>query len=86
MDVPSATAARDLLRDHRGAGAAILLVSEDLDELFELSDRLIVMHQGSIVGTFKPEDTNPHAVGILMTGAGSGHPNGQSTGAGVSNG
>ena len=70
MDVPSAVAARDLLREHRAAGAAILLVSEDLDELFEMSDRLIVMHHGEIVGTFRPEETTPHSVGILMTGAG----------------
>jgi simple sugar transport system ATP-binding protein len=70
MDVPSAVAARDLLREHRATGAAILLVSEDLDELFEMSDRLVVMHHGQIVGTFPPAETTPHAVGILMTGAG----------------
>ena len=70
MDVPSANAARELLRVHRANGAAILLVSEDLDELFGLSDRLVVMHRGRIVGTFRPDETNAHAVGILMTGAG----------------
>ena len=69
MDVPSAEAARVVLRARRAAGAAILLVSEDLDELFDLSDRLIVMHRGQIVGTFRPEDTDPHAIGLLMTGA-----------------
>ena len=70
MDVPSASAARALLRAHRAAGAAILLVSEDLDELFSLSDRLIVMHRGQIVGEVRPEETSAHAVGLLMTGAG----------------
>jgi simple sugar transport system ATP-binding protein len=70
MDVPSAMASRAILRSRRASGAACLLVSEDLDELFELSDRLIVMHRGEIVGTFEPNETNPHAVGILMTGAG----------------
>jgi ABC-type uncharacterized transport system ATPase subunit len=69
MDVPSAEASRVVLRARRAAGAAILLVSEDLDELFDLSDRLIVMHRGQIVGTFRPEETDPHAVGLLMTGA-----------------
>src|SRR5437588_12069872 len=69
MDVPSAEAARTVLRARRGAGAAILLVSEDLDELFDLSDRLIVMHRGQIVGTFGPDETDPHAIGLLMTGA-----------------
>jgi simple sugar transport system ATP-binding protein len=59
-----------LLRSHRDAGAAILLVSEDLDELFALSDRLVVMYRGEIVGTIRPDETTPHAVGMLMTGAG----------------
>jgi simple sugar transport system ATP-binding protein len=73
MDVPSAAAARAVLRARRSAGAAILLVSEDLDELFDLSDRLIVMHGGQIVGTFRPDETDPHAVGLLMTGARASH-------------
>jgi general nucleoside transport system ATP-binding protein len=73
MDVPSAEAARAVLRAHRAAGAAILLVSEDLDELFELSDRLIVMHRGQIVGTFRPDDADQHTVGLLMTGAKASH-------------
>ena len=72
MDVPSARAARELLRTLRTAGTAILLVSEDLDELFALSDRLVVMHRGRIVGTFRPEETNTHSIGFLMTGAGVG--------------
>src|SRR5947209_20249699 len=66
MDVPSARAARELLRTLRAAGTAILLVSEDLDELFALSDRLVVMHRGHIVGTFRPEETNTHSIGVLM--------------------
>jgi simple sugar transport system ATP-binding protein len=70
MDVPSANAARAMLLAHRGQKAAILLVSEDLDELFELSDRLVVMHRGRVAGTFRPQETDAHAVGILMTGAG----------------
>jgi simple sugar transport system ATP-binding protein len=73
MDVPSAEASREVLRARRAGGAAILLVSEDLDELFDLSDRLIVMHRGQIVGTFRPDETDPHAVGLLMTGAQTSH-------------
>jgi simple sugar transport system ATP-binding protein len=69
MDVPSAEASRAVLRARRAAGAAILLISEDLDELFEMSDRLIVMHRGHIVGMFNPRETDPHTVGLLMTGA-----------------
>jgi len=54
MDVPSAEASREVLRARRAGGAAILLVSEDLDELFDLSDRLIVMHRGQIVAHSVP--------------------------------
>jgi len=69
MDVPSANAARQVLRDQRAAGGAIFLVSEDLDELFDLSDRLVVMHHGRIVASTTPAATSPHEVGLLMTGA-----------------
>jgi simple sugar transport system ATP-binding protein len=72
MDVPSATAARQVLRAHRDAGGAILLVSEDLDELFALSDRLVVMHHGRIVSTTSPAAISQHEVGLLMTGAANG--------------
>jgi simple sugar transport system ATP-binding protein len=69
MDVPSANIARDLLRVLRAAGTGILLVSEDLDELLALSDRLVVMHGGHIVGTFRSdEEPSLHNIGLLMTG------------------
>ena len=69
MDVPSAQIARELLRVLRAAGTAILLVSEDLDELLSLSDRLVVMHRGEIVGTFRSdEEPSLHRIGLLMTG------------------
>jgi simple sugar transport system ATP-binding protein len=69
MDVPSAQTARELLRALRAAGTGILLVSEDLDELLSLSDRLVVMHRGRIVGTFRPdEEPSLHDIGLLMTG------------------
>jgi simple sugar transport system ATP-binding protein len=58
-----------LLRQ-RASGAAIVLVSEDLDELFAISDRLAVMHGGRVVGEFRPAETTQEAVGFLMTGAG----------------
>ena len=73
MDVPSAEASRAVLRARRAAGAAILLVSEDLDELLDLSDRVIVMHRGQIVASLRPEEADPRAIGLLMTGAQTGH-------------
>jgi ABC-type uncharacterized transport system ATPase subunit len=69
LDVQSAIAARQALVDARRAGAGILLISEDLDELFSLSDRLIVLCEGKIAGAFRPEETDIYEVGHLMTGS-----------------
>ena len=68
LDVQSALAARQALLDARQAGAGVLLISEDLEELFALSDRLIVLHEGRIVGAFRPDETDAYQVGYLMTG------------------
>jgi ABC-type uncharacterized transport system ATPase subunit len=69
LDVQSTLAARQALLDARQAGAGVLLISEDLEELFTLSDRLIVLYEGRIVGAFKPEETDYYQVGYLMTGS-----------------
>ncbi len=69
LDVQSTLAARQSLLGARAAGAGVLLISEDLEELFTLSDRLIVLYEGRIVGTFKPEETDVYQVGYLMTGS-----------------
>jgi simple sugar transport system ATP-binding protein len=69
LDVQSALAARRALVQARDSGAGVLLISEDLEELFTLSDRLIVMCSGRIVGSFRPEETDVYTVGHLMTGS-----------------
>ena len=48
---------------------AVLLVSEDLEELFALADRLVVMYEGRIAGELDTARTTPAEVGLLMTGA-----------------
>lgn len=68
LDVQSTIAVRQALVQVRESGAGVLLVSEDLDELFTLADRLIVLYGGRIVGEFKPEETDAYEVGHLMTG------------------
>ncbi|MFC2078743.1 ABC transporter ATP-binding protein [Candidatus Bipolaricaulota bacterium] len=70
LDVRSALAARRVLAALRSKGGGVLLVSEDLDELFGLSDRLIVLHQGKVVGEFLPHEIDRHKIGYLMTGSG----------------
>ena len=69
LDVQSAIAARQALIQARDNGAGILFISEDLEELFTLSDRLIVLYAGTIAGSFKPEETTFFEVGHLMTGS-----------------
>lgn len=69
LDVQSALAARQALLQARGSGAGVLLISEDLEELFTLCDRLIVMYAGRIVGEFRPDETDIYEVGHLMTGS-----------------
>jgi simple sugar transport system ATP-binding protein len=52
----------------RDAGAAILLVSVELDEIMSLSDRIAVMFDGTIMGFRDPETTNERELGLLMAG------------------
>jgi simple sugar transport system ATP-binding protein len=51
----------------RDAGCAVLLVSAELEEVTALSDRLLVIHNGRIVGEVDPQNTSPEDIGLLMT-------------------
>jgi simple sugar transport system ATP-binding protein len=51
----------------RDAGCAVLLVSAELEEVTALSDRLLVIHNGRIVGEVDPQSTSPEEIGLLMT-------------------
>lgn len=53
----------------RDAGKAVLLVSYELDEVLSLSDRILVMYQGEIVGELDPKNTTPEELGLYMAGA-----------------
>lgn len=66
LDVASTQRTRELLLEQRAAGAGVLLVSEDLDELFELSDRIAVLHEGRLAGLVDPRTTDRYEVGRLM--------------------
>lgn len=52
----------------RDAGAAILLVSAELEEVLSLSDRVLVMYQEQIVGEVKPDQVSQEEIGLMMTG------------------
>ena len=68
LDVGAIEGIHKLLIELRDQGAAILLISEELDELFSLGDRIAVMYEGRIVGEVLPEHANLHAVGLMMAG------------------
>lgn len=68
VDVGAAAAIRQKLVDLRNAGVAILVVSEELEELFEISDRLQVMFRGRLSGGIRTADTNVEDIGLAMTG------------------
>jgi ABC-type uncharacterized transport system ATPase subunit len=70
LDVGATEYVRTELLTRRSAGAAILLVSEDLEELLGLSDRLIVFYEGRIVGSMRAADADAEQLGMLMAGRG----------------
>ena len=53
----------------RDAGKAVLLVSLELDEVMDVPDRILVMHQGEIVGEFDPKNVTQEELGLYMAGA-----------------
>ena len=53
--------------EQKGAGRAVLLISAELEEIYELSDRIVTLYEGQITGEYSP-DASPDELGIGMTG------------------
>ena len=68
VDIGAAEYIHERLLEQRAEGAAILLISEDLDEVMELSDRIIVLLEGEIMGEVTRADFNVSDIGLLMSG------------------
>jgi ABC-type uncharacterized transport system ATPase subunit len=68
LDVGATEYVRSQLLAKRADGSGILLVSEDLDELLALADRLVVMYEGRIVGEMTAAEADPERLGLLMAG------------------
>jgi ABC-type uncharacterized transport system ATPase subunit len=68
LDVGAVEAVLGLLQRQRDRGAAVLLVSTELPELFAVSDRIVVMHAGEFVGEVPPDPDRLAEVGELMMG------------------
>jgi general nucleoside transport system ATP-binding protein len=66
LDIASVRATQELLLEKRAAGAGILMVSEDLDELMVVADRILVLHDGHIAGIVRPAESDRQSIGHLM--------------------
>ena len=68
LDVGATEAVRNLVLAESKRGAAVLLISEDLDELLALSDRLLVIYEGQVVGDLETSEATAERLGLLMAG------------------
>jgi ABC-type uncharacterized transport system ATPase subunit len=68
LDVGAAEATRKLLLEHRDRGRAVLLISEDLEELLAVCDRIGVIYEGAITGVFPAAQADTERMGLLMAG------------------
>ena len=68
LDVGATEAIRRLLLEQRDAGVAVLLVSEDLDELLSVCDRIAVMYEGRVMGVIEAEEAERDQLGLMMAG------------------
>jgi len=71
LDIGATEYVREQLLDQRRQGVAILLISEDLDEILALSDRIAVIYEGQIMDILPRENATPEKLGLLMAGV---HP------------
>ena len=69
LDMAAAEAVRSHIVDEREAGRGVLVFSEDLDEVIRMSDVVVVMFKGRIVGTFTRDEVDVDRIGLLMTGS-----------------
>src|SRR5699024_2888242 len=68
LDVGAIEFIHNKLVEERDAGRGILLLSFELDEIFNVSDRILVVFDGEIVADVKPAETNEQELGLLMAG------------------
>ena len=68
VDIGAAEYIHRRLVEQRAQGTAILVISEDLDEVFALSDRIAVIYEGRIMGIVDPAATTREQIGLMMAG------------------
>jgi simple sugar transport system ATP-binding protein len=68
VDIGAAHYIHTRLTEQRDAGTAILIISEDLDEVLSLSDRVLVIYEGEVIAEVRPRETTREALGLMMAG------------------
>jgi simple sugar transport system ATP-binding protein len=68
VDIGAAEYIHTRLIEQRDHNTAILMISEDLDEVFGVSDRVVVMYEGQVMGVVDPKTTSREQVGLMMAG------------------
>jgi simple sugar transport system ATP-binding protein len=68
LDVGAIETVHTYLREAAASGVGVLLISEDLDEILTLADRIVVMYEGAILGEFASAEADVAEIGLLMAG------------------
>jgi len=68
LDVMATNYVRSLIAQASKQGTAVVLVSEDLDEILELADRVAVMYRGKVIGVVDHSEASRESIGALMAG------------------
>lgn len=68
LDIGASYFIYDTLNEQKKKGVGVLFIGEDLDVLMEISDRLMVIHDGEIMGIVNPREVTKEAIGLMMLG------------------
>ncbi|KRN32071.1 ABC transporter ATP-binding protein [Liquorilactobacillus mali] len=68
VDIGAIEYIHEKIIEQRNTGRGVLLISFELDEILKLSDRIVVMHEGQIVGEIDPRHTSSEELGLMMAG------------------
>ena len=68
LDVGAMEYVHQAMLDQKESGSGVLLISDDLDEIFLLSDRIIVMYEGKIMGEMSADEADRNKIGLWMSG------------------
>ncbi|WP_031515767.1 ABC transporter ATP-binding protein [Desulfofalx alkaliphila] len=69
LDIAATEAVHRLLLEQASRGTAVLLISEDLEEIFKLADRVGVLYKGELMGVVPVKETTPEEIGLMMLGS-----------------